>query len=124
MAEEIRNLLQKGVILEVPFDPCVGFYSNLFLVAKKGGAAQRPVINPAHFNKSVIYSNFKMEDLKTVSDVLRPGDFMSKLDLKDAYFPSPLHARCQTFIRFQFRGKTYQFTCLSFGLTSALLLAC
>ena len=38
VVEEIRNLLQKGAILEVPFNPNVGFYSNLFLVEKKVGA--------------------------------------------------------------------------------------
>ena len=60
-----------------------------------------------------------MEDLKAVADLLRPGDFMCKLDLKDAYFSVPLHRRSQKFIRFQFQGRTYQFTCLPFGLTSA-----
>ena len=60
-----------------------------------------------------------MEDLKTVADLQRLGDFMCKLDLKDAYFTIPLHARSQKFTRLQFKGKTYQFTCLPFGLTSA-----
>jgi len=118
VVEEIRNLLQKGAILEVPFNSNVGFYSNLILVEKKGGAGQRPVINLASFNKYVKYSHFKMEDLKAVADLLRPGDFMCKLDPKDAYFAIPLHARSQKFTRFQFKGKTYQFTCLPFGLTS------
>ena len=35
--EEIISLLQKGAIIEVAFNPWVGFYSNLFLVEKKGG---------------------------------------------------------------------------------------
>ena len=34
-----------------------------------------------------------MEDLKTVSDLLRPWDFKCKLDLRDAYFTIPLHTR-------------------------------
>jgi len=116
---EIRNLLQKEAILKVPFNPNVGFYSNRFLVEKKGRAGQRPVINLASFNKYVKYSHFKMEDLKAVADLLRPGDFMCKLDLKDAYFTIPLHAGSQKFTRYQFKGKTYQFTCLPLGLTSA-----
>ena len=117
--EEIISLLQKGAIIEVAFNPWARFYSNLFLVEKKGGSGQRPVINLSRFNNYVEYCHFKMEDLKAVADLLRPGDFMCKLDLKDAYFLVPLHRRSQKFIHFQFQGKTYQFTCLPFGLTSA-----
>ena len=117
--EEIISLLQKRAIIEVAFNPWVGFYSNLFLVEKKGGSGQRPVINLSRFNNYVEYCHFKMEDLKAVAYLLRPGDFMCKLNLKDAYFSVPLHRRSQKFIRFQFQGRTYQFTCLPFGLTSA-----
>ena len=34
-------------------------------------------------------------------------------------FLGPLHRRSQKFIRFLLQGRTYQFTCLPFGLTSA-----
>ena len=105
-----NNLLQKGAIIEVAFNPWVGFYSNLFL---------GPVINLSRFNNYVEYCHFKMEDLKAVADLLKPGDFMCKLNLKDAYFSVPLHRRSQKFIRFKLQGRTYQFTCLPFGLKSA-----
>ena len=44
---------------------------------------------------------------------------MCKLDLKDVYFMAPIQSWSQKFIRFQFQGRTYQFTCLPFGLSSA-----
>ena len=74
----------EGAILDAPF---------VSSVMKKGGTLQHPVINLANFNKFVIYSHFKMEDLKTVSDLLRPWDFKCKLYLRDAYFTIPLHTR-------------------------------
>lgn len=43
--EELISLLQKGAIIEVAFNSWVGFSSNLFLVEKKGGSGERPVIN-------------------------------------------------------------------------------
>ena len=98
----------KGAIIEVAFNPWVGFCSNLFLVDKKGGAGQRPVINLCRFNNYVEHLHLKMEDLKAGADLLRPGDFMCKLDLKDAYFTVPLHSRSQKFIRLQFQGRTYR----------------
>ena len=108
--EEIISLLQKGAIIEVAFNLWVGFYCNLFLVEKKGGSGQRPVINLSRFNNYVEHCHFKREDLKAVADLLRPGDFMCKLDLKDAYFSVPLHRRSQKFVRFQFKA----------GLTNSL----
>jgi hypothetical protein len=60
-----------------------------------------------------------MEDLKTAADVLRPLDYMCKIDLKDAYFAIPIHPTHQKYLCFQHRKTTYQFTCLPFGLTSA-----
>lgn len=50
----------EGAILDAPF---------VSSVVKKGGTLQHPVINLANFNKFVIYAHFKMEDLKTVSDL-------------------------------------------------------
>ena len=44
---------------------------------------------------------------------------MCKLDLKYVYFMAPIQSWSQKFIRFQFQGRTYQFTCLPFGLSSA-----
>lgn len=38
-----------------------------------------------------------MEDLKTVSDLLRPWNFKCTRDLRDAYFTIPLHAKSQKF---------------------------
>jgi len=88
-------------------------------VEKKGGAGQRPVINLTSFKKYAKYTHFKMKESTAVADQLKQGDFVCKLHLKGAYFTIFLHARSQKFTHFQFKGKTYQFTCLPFGLTSA-----
>ena len=54
------------------------FYSNLFLVEKKGGG-HHPVINLSTLNSLVCYHHFKMEDLKVVADILHPQDFICKI---------------------------------------------
>ena len=73
---------------------------------KKGGG-QRPVINLTSLNSFVRHHLFKMEDLKVAADILRPQDFMCKIDLKDAYFAGPIHPEHQKLLCFQFQNVTF-----------------
>ena len=67
-----------------------GFLSTIFLVPKKDGG-QRTVINLKSLNKFVYTEHFKMEGIHILRDLLRAGDWMTKVDLKDAYFIVPVH---------------------------------
>lgn len=78
LAEEVRDLLQKGAVSQVE-EPENGegfFYSNLFLVPKKDGG-QRPVINLKALNQFVQTQHFKMEGIHTLKDILKPGDWLT-----------------------------------------------
>ena len=37
------------------------------------------------------YSHFKQETFSTVLDLIKHNDFMTKVDLSDAYFSIPIH---------------------------------
>ena len=49
----------------------------------------------------------------------RIGDFMTKVDLKDAYFTIPIRVEDRKYLRFAWQNKMFQFNCLPFGLSSA-----
>ena len=75
------------------------FVSNLFLVKKKDGA-QRPVINLKQLNGYIPNCPFKMEGLQNLKYMLQKGDYMCKLDLKDAYFSVLLDKNSRQFVCF------------------------
>ena len=94
------------------------FLSNIFLVPKKTGDL-RPVINLKPLNEFVHDIHFKMENIESVKQLLRTGDFMATIDLKDAYFSIPIDIRDRKYLRFLWNNTLYEFTCLPFGYSLA-----
>ena len=120
------QMLRKGAIQKA--QPLEGqFLSNLFLVKKKdggggGGGGNRPVINLKNLNYFIPYHHFKMEGLHLLKDLLQEGDFLCKLDLKDAYFYIPMNEQSRKYVRFHWSGTLWEFLCMCFGLGPAPLI--
>ena len=115
--EEIQKLLVKREVDKVC--PEKGeFVSQIFLVPKKDGS-QRPVVNLKPLNRYIVKQHFKMEGVHVLRDLLRKGDWMISIDLKDAYQSVPVAEMDRKFLRFRWDGCLYQFQCLPFGLSSA-----
>ena len=95
---DIDELLHKGAIREIPQADCQ-FLSNIFLIAKKTGGL-RQVINLKDLNKFVWYEHFKIENIKLVKNLLQERDFLTSIDLKDAYFSIPMCEKDQPYLCF------------------------
>ncbi|XP_011865448.1 PREDICTED: uncharacterized protein LOC105560706 [Vollenhovia emeryi] len=113
----IAQLLAKNVI-EVCAELNDQFISPFFLVPKPDGS-NRFIINLKELNKFIDPIHFKMEDIRSVRDLVRKNDFMCTLDLKDAYYLIPVKESDRRFLRFRFEKKLYQFNCLPFGLCTS-----
>ena len=117
IGEEVQKLLEKGAIKVV--DPCTDqFVSRIFLVPKKDGSS-RPVINLKLLNQFMANLHFKMESLAMSRDLLKPGDWMASIDLKDAYLSVAIWEEHRKYLRFIWNGRLFEFQCLPFGLSSA-----
>ena len=60
-----------------------------------------------------------MENIHLVENLIHEGDWMIKMDLKDAYFSIPIHPEHHHFLSFQWQGQAYEFQCLPFGQSLA-----
>lgn len=114
---EIQKMLGKNVIRVVPPKPGQ-VVSHIFLRPKKDGSF-RPIVNLREVNKWVEYQHFKMEGLPIAKEILQKGDFMVKLDMKDAYFCLPIAERDQHLLCFDWGRRRYAFQVVPFGLASA-----
>ena len=112
--QEIVSLLRKGATIKA-VGP--GFISSIFLIPKKTGG-HRPIINLKNLNKFLVDHPFKMEGISTIRHTVREGDWLAKLDLKDAYLTVPVFEGHRKFLRFVWRESCYDFVALPFGLSS------
>ena len=77
------------------------------------------MINLKALNQFVRPEHFKLEGLHLLPDLLQPGDWTVKMDLKDTYLQIPIHSNHQHLLQFIWEEKHYKFQCLPFGLTLA-----
>ena len=60
-----------------------------------------------------------MDTLESAVNLLSKGCWMSSVDIRHAYHTVNIAEEHQKFLRFEWKGKFFQYTCLPFGLSSA-----
>ena len=118
LATCIQSLLSKNAIERVENVKSLGFYSRLFLVPKPH-QRWRPVIDLSRLNTFLHVEKFKMETPESIRTSLVPGEWVSSIDLLDAYLHIPIHPNSRKYLRFCYKAQVFQFTSLPFGLATA-----
>ena len=118
LATCIQSLLSKNAIERVDNVKSLGFYSRLFLVPKPH-QRWRPVIDLSRLNTFLHVEKFKMETPESIRTSLIPGEWVSSIDLSDAYLHIPIHPSSRKYLRFCYKAQVFQFTSLPFGLATA-----
>ena len=118
LATCIQSLLSKNAIEKVENVKSLGFYSRLFLVPKPH-QRWRPVIDLSRLNTFLHVQKFKMETPESIRTSLIPGEWVSSIDLSDAYLHIPIHPSSRKYLRFCYKAQVFQFTSLPFGLATA-----
>ena len=114
---KIEKFLLKGIIRLSLYE--VGqVISPIFVRPKKDGS-HRVIFNLKKLNEAVSYHHFKMDTLETAIKLMRPGCYMTSIDLKDAYFSIPIASEHQKFLKFVWKDQLYVFNSLPMGLSSS-----
>lgn len=115
--ESVIKLLKTGAIVRSDIE--LGqFISTIFTVPKPDGT-RRPILNLKNLNLFIENPHFKMETIKTASQLISLNCYMAVIDLRDAYHAIPINKHSQKYLKFIWRGKLYTYTCLPFGLSLA-----
>ena len=120
LAKTVTELLKKGAIERVSDLHSPGFYSRLFLVPKPNNK-WRPVIDLSLLNQHLTVPTFKMETAEVIRASLKTWQWVTSIDIKDAYLHVPMHQKAQRYLRFQTRQGVFQFVSLPFGKATAPL---
>ena len=114
---EVKKLHSIGAIV-----PCCHekdeYISTIFIVPKPNGKF-RPVINLRFLNHFVHYDHFKQGTFKVVLDLLQKDDYMTSVDMEQAYVSISIRESHQKYLKFSWNQVLYKLTCLGFGLKSA-----
>ena len=107
----IHSLLSKNATERVENAKSLGFYSHPFLVPKPQ-QRWRPVMDLSRLNTFLLVERFKMKTPESIRASLIPGEWVSSIDLADAYLHIPIHPKSRKYLRFCRRSQVFQFTSL------------
>lgn len=120
---EIERALEKQAIREIP-DSEARCINPVFTVAKRGSEERRMIVDLREVNKLLRVPRFKTTTFREAKLLITPNCWMTKIDIKDAFWHLPVHPSDQPYLAFQWRGKTYCHQVAPFGLSiSPLFLA-
>ena len=102
----IQEMLDKGVIQKTKR---FIFRGRLFSVPKKDTLKRRMILDVSKINKFIVCPKFKMISIQQVRQVVQKGNFVTSIDLKDAYWHIPIMKSFQKFLAFEVDGSKFVF---------------
>ena len=118
LEKEVDRMLKEGAIREMsPEEARRSVRSSIYTVPKKGSTKRRPVHNLRWINEHLPRIKFKMSTMRDVKAAITKDCYMTSIDLSDCFWGVPVCKRDQKFLGFRWRGRTYRFRCLPFGLS-------
>ena len=110
---EIQRLLKANYIRTCESSD---YISPLSCVPKKTGG-YRLIVNLRHLNEHCVKASHKIEDIRTVTKIIKPNDYFTSIDLCDSLYHFKIHEEYQKYLSFWFEGQCYTYCVLPFGFS-------
>ncbi|KAK3261773.1 hypothetical protein CYMTET_29333 [Cymbomonas tetramitiformis] len=98
--------------------------SRAFLVPKPGTNKWRLVVDFRWLNQWCVKNRVKMETLKKLRRLAKPGDWCFSFDLQDGFHALGIHPDFQRFMQFDLQGDLLQCSAMPFGWSDAPRVFC
>jgi hypothetical protein len=95
------------------------YYHSHFTIPKREPGSFRHIINMRKGNEFVTGTHFKMESLSTAKELVRPGDWAIKIDIKSAFTHVAIAKHHRDFFRIRWKGRHLRFKAMPFGYRDA-----
>ena len=95
------------------------FISPIFVWNKSGGGFKL-ILKLKNLNEHVEYQKLKMETLSSTLCLMRPNDYMAKINIEDAYHGIKILKQHQKILKFIHKSCLYKFAALPNGYTEGL----
>jgi hypothetical protein len=118
MDKHINEMQLSGTLIEVGFMP-KGVYGMRLIPKKSDSKKMRNVINMRGLNIGLPYNKMKLESLQSVLPMIRPGDYLVTVDIKDAYHHFLVNPEDWSFLGIQWRNRHFLFRVLPFGASTS-----
>ncbi|CEI97502.1 hypothetical protein RMCBS344292_11634 [Rhizopus microsporus] len=112
--EAVHKFLESGVIERSPSQDD-RFLSNLCTIQEKDKI--RPILDCKRINAFIQCQHFKMEGVSALREIIETDDYITKIDLKDAYTVVTISVESRQYLSFKHEGVIYQYKSLPFGVS-------
>ena len=111
LQKEIKRLYSCGVI-----EKCkdTSYISPISCVPKPNSDF-RLIINLRHLNNHCKQTFHKIEDIRHVTEILKPKDILTSVDLKESFYHFKIKPTLRKYLSFKFENNYYSFCVLPFG---------
>ena len=112
VSAELSRLMLKGILKPTSTSRWI---SRAFLVPKASGTGWRLVIDLRELNRYCSVRRMKMETLKHLGIIAKPGDWWVSFDLVDGFYALGVHEDYRDYFALNINGQIYHFAAIPQG---------